>query len=130
MITLATLNDATPQQIFDQVTAHLLKQNQQCKTLATSQCAYRGGEDGKLKCAAGCLIGDDEYKQEMDRAGYINNISYGSNWSSLVKRGLIPEHRHENLIINLQNIHDSCAPDDWELELKNFAINHGLVYIA
>lgn len=127
MITLATLKEATKQQIFDQVSAHLLKQNQQCKTLVDDQCAYRGGESGGLKCAAGCLIADEEYKPDMDRAGYVNNVSYGSDWNGLVKRGLVPEHLHSNFIMELQNVHDSFNPDEWKHKLNNVANSHGLV---
>lgn len=127
MITLANLKDATKQQVFDQVATHLLKQNQQCRSF-DSQCVYRGGKDNNLMCAAGCLIGEDEYKPEMDRAGYVDNVSFGSNWTSLIKRGLVPETPHTNFIADLQDLHDHVTPDKWAMRLETLAAKNGLVF--
>jgi hypothetical protein len=41
MITLKTLPQATPQQVFDQVTKHLLTQNARSRSGETQICAYR-----------------------------------------------------------------------------------------
>lgn len=61
MITLKTLPNASAQQVFDQVAAHLLTQKEKAKQFNT--CKYRvEHRDKVLKCAAGCLIGDDEYE--------------------------------------------------------------------
>ena len=108
MITLKTLKDATEQEVFDQVATHILKQNAQA--LVGTSCAYRG--DGGLKCAAGCLIGDDEYSREWDE----NFIS----WPKLVTKGVVP-HLHSALVGRLQQIHDSYDPEQWKAELANVA---------
>ena len=73
MITLKTLPQATAQEVFDQVAKHLLTQMKKsvAKRAAESAsdskdyCMYRGF-DG-TKCAAGCLISDDEYKPEFEQ---------------------------------------------------------------
>lgn len=102
MITLATLPQATEREVFEQVKAHLLTQNEVSKDV---YCVYRNKEG--LKCAAGCLIGDDEYKQEMEY----------NNWTSLVKKELVPK-KHDILISRLQEIHDNSAPSQWEYKLQ------------
>lgn len=60
MIALKTLAQVTDQEVFDQVKTHLLSQKvkSMSRTLEDT-CAYRSANS--LKCAAGCLIGDDEY---------------------------------------------------------------------
>jgi hypothetical protein len=108
MITLKTLKDATEQEVFDQVAEHLLKQNAQ--SIVGTLCAYRG--DGGLKCAAGCLIGDDEYSREWDE----NFIS----WPRLVTKGVVPR-LHSALVGQLQQIHDSYDPEQWKAALANVA---------
>jgi len=117
MITLKTLPDATAQEVFDQVKNHLLTQNAKSEqfysTGESPVCKYRHGE---LKCAAGCLIGDDEYKASMDESG---------GWDVLMRHGDVP-HNHAQLIIRLQNIHDGCEPADWPKALSNLATELGL----
>ena len=111
-ITLATLHEATAQQVFDQVAKHLLTQRR--KSLAAlsnpdlSGCAYRG--DGNLKCAAGCLISDDEYDSDFE----------GEYWGGLVKLRKVPES-HKALIDKLQAIHDERDAGDWPIALKELA---------
>ena len=108
MITLKTLKDATEQEVFDQVATHVLKQNAQ--SCAGARCAYRG--DGGLKCAAGCLIADDEYSREWDE----NFIG----WPQLVKEGIVPK-LHDALVGRLQQMHDSYDPEHWKDILANVA---------
>lgn len=99
MITLATLHEATEQQIFDQVAAHLLKQ-QAKSMISLTMCAYRGRQG--MMCAAGCLIADDEYDAEMDQ--------HATSWNSLVDRKLVPA-AHKNFIRGLQSVHDGLTAD-------------------
>ncbi len=113
MITLKTLETASAQEVFDQVARHLIIQGKQCRI--GSECAYRG-PDG-LKCAAGCIIGDDEYQQGFE----------GMAWESLVDYKEIPR-RHSKLIQRLQLVHDKCDPQEWLLELQRVAITYGLEF--
>jgi len=65
---------------------------------------YRG-RNGR-KCAAGCLISDEEYLPTMEHMA----------WEELVDEGL-PAH-HEDLIQELQKIHDNESIELWELKLE------------
>jgi hypothetical protein len=114
MITLATLKDATAQEVFDQVANHLMMQME--KSRLSAYCVYRSGS---LKCAAGCLIGESEYKEVMDYA----QDSHGTGWASNIKRGLFPDTIHNELIRELQSIHDNNFPDLWKLQLIELAKN-------
>ena len=115
MITLKTLPQATAQQVFDQVVNHLLKQNKRAVKEGTSSCQYRGA--GKTKCAAGCLIANDEYDEAMENKG----------WLSMVSNEFAPEI-HKDLIFELQKIHDNHDIKRWEEELKFFAFKNKLQF--
>ena len=112
MITLSTLPTATKQELLDQVATHLLTQNKQANSVAT--CRYR---IGKLKCAAGCLIGKNEYKESFE----------GYSWSQLVKLEQVPK-AHMLLIVDLQHIHDQFPTTEWENELREYATKNDLVF--
>lgn len=114
MITLKTLDAATEQEVFDQVAEHLLKQNAQSKH--DLGCAYRGNNG--LKCAAGCLIADNEYSEEFENRG----------WAVLVRN--IPNFpkRHSGLIQGLQAIHDTRPPVCWPYYLQKLAREYRLTY--
>jgi hypothetical protein len=102
MITLATLPQATAQEVFDQVAIHLLTQGE--KAVKDGTCLYR--TESGLKCAAGALMSDEEYAAlpENDRK---------SSWRNLVYATLAP-FEHVDLINSLQHIHDSANVDNWE----------------
>jgi hypothetical protein len=120
MITLKTLPQATAQQVFDQVVQHMLRQGKPAIS-DSGACCYRYDTDDKiLKCAAGCLISDNEYRKYFDDA-------YNSSWSSLVDEGLVPD-THFTLITELQHIHDKSLPEYWEKDLQILAFQHGLQY--
>ncbi len=112
MITLKTLPQATAQQVFDQVATHLLKQNARSVT-GEGSCRYRNPHG--LMCAAGCLIGDDEYTRAME----------GIDWGILIKEQRVPPE-HEHLIRDLQCLHDGRAVHEWRNELYCVASNYDL----
>lgn len=113
MITLKTLPTSTAQEVFDTVYIHLLKQNQKSKSNNENSCMYRGSNS--LKCAAGCIISDDEYSSDME---YVS-------WKSLAANGIVPSD-HVDLILSLQDIHDSYKPSNWKSELSILATNLNL----
>lgn len=122
-ITLATLPQATAQDVFNQVATHLLTQNKQSRKFETSEpkfagtqnfCRYRGALG--TMCAAGCLIGDDEYHLDMESAG---------TWTGIVDENFAPSS-HSDLIRELQCVHDENNPRFWAKELINVAKNNGL----
>lgn len=107
-VTLATLHEATAQQVFDQVARHLLAQGKRSRGSGDS-CLYRG-PDG-LKCAAGCLIDDLEYLDVFE--------DYA--WDQLVDANRVPK-AHENLIALLQALHDCEEPESWPEALRGLAL--------
>lgn len=112
MITLKTLPQATAQQVFDQVAMHLLNQN--AKSIANGICQYRAGS---LSCAAGCLIGADEYRPEFE----------GQSWTYVVAKGLAPP-AHATLIRELQHVHDVSGVMTWPWRLKQTAAKFELEF--
>lgn len=121
MITLKTLADATEQEVFDQVANHLLTQMKKSEDTRKNSydyyvnCLYRSS-DG-LKCAAGCLIADDEYKPEFEQ----------KDWPSLQEK--FPHMitmKHMDLIRQLQDIHDDLDVDDWKAALIEFSTANNL----
>ncbi len=82
-ITLATLPEATAQQVFDQVATHLLTQNARSEN--EDGCQYLAS-NGQM-CAAGCLIDENEYDVSLE----------DHDWSSLVDDQRVPSE-HGDLI--------------------------------
>jgi hypothetical protein len=117
VITLKTLPQATAQEVFDQVARHLLTQNAKAEIihlLGRHKCVYR--DRNGLKCAAGCLIGEDEYKPEFDENGA---------WLNIIETFGLPED-HKDLIVQLQGIHDTVEVELWKRHLDNLAVGLGL----
>jgi hypothetical protein len=121
MIILATLPQATEQEVFDQVVTHLLTQGQKCQDFDDDMnpvCAYRNS-DGQ-SCAAGCLIGFGEYREESFE---------GKSWQVLIDEEIVPEN-HKNLISRLQSIHDNTLAEYWYKSLKKVAETFNLSTIT
>jgi hypothetical protein len=114
-ITLATLPQATEQQVFDQVSLHLLTQGRKSKKEGSAQCRYRYGQ---LMCAAGCLISEDEYRIEFDEGDECY-------WPQLAEQYLVPA-AHLDLITSLQMVHDESEPERWGAKLRMVALNSNL----
>ena len=118
MITLKTLPDATAQEVFDQVTTHLLTQMEKAaQEESGGECVYLA-EDG-LKCAAGCLMADDEYEPRWDTETLT--------WDALVNLGYAPRN-HDMLILSLQKVHDMNQPDLWFEKLLKLSIEFDLSF--
>lgn len=77
------------------------------------RCAYRGVYG--LKCAAGCLIPDEEYSPEME----------GSSWKAMPPPFITPKI-HSELIYSLQRVHDHVAVEDWRDILISTATHNNL----
>lgn len=111
MITLATLNDATEQEVFDQIARHLLTQGKPSRD-ADGNCVYRNNEG--LMCAAGCLLTNEEYNPSFDEDN-------GKPWA-YISAG----RNHKTLIVRLQEIHDGYHHTTWETTLRFTAQIRGL----
>lgn len=116
MITLATLEQATKQEVFDQVAKHLLTQMK--RSTKDGGCLYYG-PDG-LKCAAGCLIAPEEYKSVMDEGD-------STAWCALIDKKLVPDY-HSELIGELQSIHDHREIEEWKMHLSILAERKSLQF--
>lgn len=101
------------QTVFNKVAIHLLKQKKKSQFGAT--CLYRSR--GGLKCAAGCLIPDEQY--------HLVKILEGYPWNSLVRHKIVSSS-HYNLISSLQQIHDTEDLSDWKRSLYKIAMTFGL----
>jgi hypothetical protein len=124
------------QEVFDAVVTHLRMQGRKSidPFLITKEsevgagCFYRG-PDG-LKCAAGCLITDEEYRPWME--GYainciINNHTpyhMGETPRSLMER----LQDRERIVAELQQCHDHFSPEEWETHFQQIAIRFGITY--
>lgn len=103
------------QLVFDTVAEHLLKQGKKSFYVDNKNvkvCAYRG--DGGLKCAAGCLIPDEQYDSSIESVG----------WRKLAERGVV-SYNCCPLIDDLQDIHDSVKPKNWLSCLHEYADKKG-----
>jgi hypothetical protein len=121
MISLKTLAEATEQEIFDQVATHLLKQG--LKSELGDTCAYRGYYG--LKCAAGCLISDEEYEELFETVKGKRDKNC-MPWYDLVFEGIVPTTAHSNLIGHLQDIHDNYPVEKWAEMLQKVAFFRNL----
>lgn len=113
MITLKTLPQATAQEVFNQVVNHLRAQG--CKSMHAGLCVYRA--EGGLKCAAGCLMSDEEAAQ----------VENSIDWYVLKTRGQVPED-HFSLISALQDAHDFVNPTSWEEKFQELAAKFEVTY--
>lgn len=117
-ITLATLAQATEQEVYDQIVGHLRQQGEKSvNPVLYTRCLYRNING--LKCGAGDLIADNEYSPEMDNVG---------DWLHLISAKLVPDTIHNDLIMDLQNSHDSYTVEGWEEDFKYVATQHNLTY--
>ena len=117
LITLATLGQATAQEVFTQVKDHLLKQGKRSMVGGVgSQCAYRG--KGGMQCAAGCLMSDEE----------AEDIPEMQSWGVLINKKYVTAF-HRRLISDLQGLHDNLNNiGEWPELLEQVAYNYGLEY--
>ena len=121
VITLATLAQATSQEVFNQVAKHMLTQMQKSRSDTGGPCLYRYGE---LKCAAGCLMSDEEYGPDMES---FSDSGYGGSWRNLIAANVVPD-AHSGLVIRLQEVHDGSPPSLWAEDLSGVAGEFGLEF--
>lgn len=110
------------QELFDKVADHLLTQNTRA-TSASGMCAYRGVEG--TMCAVGCLITTDAYTSA------IEGLTVGDEClMEVLKESLGHEIGmvEEDLLGQLQRIHDNADPRVWADELQATATAFDLNY--
>jgi len=110
----------TKQQIFDTVATHLLTQNEKALCYPgddgnAPSCMYLTVEG--LKCAVGIFIPKSEYNSDWEHESVTGLFeSYPEDMHNL---GL--EKKYISLLENLQNVHDSYIPDEWDFQLRDVA---------
>ncbi len=117
-ITLSTLSQASPQEVFDQAVTHLLTQRS-VSLDDNGNCAYHG-LDGKT-CPGGCFITPEQFKGLPTDATELT-------WLQLQKKGYVPKE-HAVLIDRLQEIHDAYFPEDWEDACRYLASEFHLLQV-
>ena len=105
-ITLANLGKKSAQEVFEYIATHLLTQRKKCgrDDGGGFQCRYKYRA---LRCAAGALLGPNEYKRSYE----------GRSWEELQRYGSVPK-AHCGLVSSLQDIHDEYEPDEWGRKLR------------
>lgn len=98
----------TMQETFDTVAIHLLTQNAKSLCIGTDGlteiCAYRGHNN--CKCAAGKLIPDEKYNEELEG----NTVTHSTVIGLFTNYDL-------SLVHQLQYIHDNYNVDAWPMRL-------------
>lgn len=99
----------TKAEVFYFVIDHLRKQGVQAKNEALAFAFTSSSTPEGLKCAAGCLIPDDQYNSEFE----------GSCWATIAPN--FPQYeKFKWMITDLQLLHDSCY---YEFTLPRFNFN-------
>lgn len=126
-ITVHNLKESTAQEVFDFIANHLLTQNEQSvvrsdidhpREIPMNGCLYRMEKEGRiLKCAAGCLIPDEDYSPEFE-GRFV--------WSTIVRKYFTDSDYHTTLISDLQRLHDGFPVSYWPEKLTKLALEHNL----
>lgn len=116
------------QEVFDTLVNHL--RNQKARSIRTVkyikrdeiESALRG--DNGLKCPAGALITDEEYKVDMEGVCFGSLLNLKTTPQSLKDRLL----EHTSLVDCMNWIHDWFAVEKWEEEFAGIARDLKLTY--
>jgi hypothetical protein len=87
-------------------------------------CAYRG--DNGLSCAVGCLIPDDEYLSDMECLS-VSELTDEFTSVKLSKHLSKFLTRNQDLLMDLQALHDSILPHNWPNRLAQIAERYNLI---
>jgi len=118
MIANKNLNELkTDYDVFQYVKAHLLNQNERSLDPWSLQCQYRSQkEDGKvLMCAVGCLIDEDLYSEKIENLSASNQDVMRAISGSIINWKV-----NDDMLNELQHIHDEYEHDEWGLKLDYF----------
>lgn len=107
MISVRTLATSSSQALFDQLSRHLMSMDAPCRQANGVIGAYHFGD---RRSPAGSLVANDDYLISME----------DQSWRSLSEKGIVPTD-HAELIDEIEYIHDSFPPEEWEAHLINMA---------
>lgn len=118
----------TAQQIFDKVTAHLLKQNRKAELSDIHNndniCVYLASNGDK--CAIGALLPDGHAAQISGKSVYYICNDFSDIHELLI--GNTRDFRRINFLTSLQRLHDEYPPSEWYNLLKFIALDYSLSY--
>ena len=98
----------TRREVFEQVKAHLLRQNRKAFDSEAGKCRYRA-DDG-TRCAVGCLIPDPYYSEALEN----NGVSSPEVREALTLAGVpVEDYETLNMLSRLQDLHDSMHESFW-----------------
>jgi len=103
--------------VFNHVAKHLLNQMEKSRAEKGGSCLYL--QENGNKCAAGSLITAEEFVKYNIKD--VNN----SPWCTVVGVCNLPDI-HSILISDLQSVHDTSYPSEWQAKLNVVAKNHDL----
>lgn len=117
MIIIDTKRRST-QETFDHVCGHLIEQNESATDTSQGDnpCKYRWQG---LACAAGCLIADEHYSDEIEGDSVATYVAAKGVDLALIKSGLAKSDLR--LVKELQTVHDYSNPPEWPGELRGIA---------
>lgn len=108
----------TAQQIFDRIAKRAADPRKAMADDGTV-CVYRVRGNSKLKCFAGEFISDKKYRATMERKN-IGDVIFEFDLKSL---------RHFKVLMGeLQTIHDTKDPAEWDARLDRLAPLYGCRY--
>lgn len=116
----------TNQEVFDKVAMHLLTQKRMAIQPNSQSCQYRtvvkeaDGTETTLKCAIGCLIPDDVYSPAMEGSRVYTLIRNYNEVSNILL------DLNDNMLADLQTVHDCRTPLLWKHELETVAHRYKL----
>jgi len=103
--------------VFNFVKQHLINQGKKSMVYYVGgfdddvKCLYRGRDN--LKCAIGCLIGDEFYTEDVEEKGIIDLFV-----QKIVSLSLPNWKPNWELLSALQEIHDRFEIESWEKQLE------------
>lgn len=104
----------TLQDIFTKVVAHLLTQGERSFGFlpngGSTGCLYRGKDN--TKCAVGCLIPDELYRSHLENTA-VNSPEMVKVLQIAGVLNLDGYSKQLDLLVTLQDIHDSTSPEEW-----------------
>ena len=99
----------TDEGVFEFVKQHLLNQGQ--KSEGVSSCFYK--KNNGLSCAIGCLIENEFYNDNLEFKNGDDPIVIDA-----VRKSLPNWVINENMLIDLQVVHDEYEVEEWECKLQ------------
>jgi hypothetical protein len=121
-ISVDNLAEATAQEVFDFIAAHLLRQDRKAGVTIEGGFSCRYKDASGAKCAAGSLIPDDKYVPQMEERPWFGTYCKKAG----VTQAFEFSENHAGLINSLQALHDNDNVGTWKANLSYLAKRYEL----